>query len=68
MGKLKTEIEKLDVQYKESLSQQQVRFGVEIENFRDMLQDTELARDNYKQEVNGGHFLSEKIGLKINVI
>ncbi|KAK7790994.1 hypothetical protein R5R35_011454 [Gryllus longicercus] len=49
--KLKAEAEKLEMQYKESLAQQQSRYNLEIASLRDQLQEAESRRDTLEKEV-----------------
>lgn len=49
--RLKTEVEKLEVQYTESLAQQQSRYNLELASLRDQLQEAESRRDALEREV-----------------
>ena len=49
--RLKAEVEKLEVQYNESLSQQQSRYNLEIASLRDQLQEAESRREALEREV-----------------
>ncbi|XP_014247988.1 serine/threonine-protein kinase Genghis Khan isoform X2 [Cimex lectularius] len=51
ISRLKEEVEKLEVQYKESLQQQQGRFNLEISALREQLHEAESARDLLQREV-----------------
>ncbi|GJQ77807.1 putative protein serine threonine kinase [Trypoxylus dichotomus] len=55
--RLKAELEKLEVQYNESLTQQQARYNMELSSLREQLQETENHRDLLEREV---HLLKEK--------
>nr|XP_023026524.1 serine/threonine-protein kinase Genghis Khan isoform X1 [Leptinotarsa decemlineata]XP_023026525.1 serine/threonine-protein kinase Genghis Khan isoform X1 [Leptinotarsa decemlineata]XP_023026526.1 serine/threonine-protein kinase Genghis Khan isoform X1 [Leptinotarsa decemlineata] len=56
--RLKAELEKLEVQYNESLSQQQARFNMELSSLRDQLHEAETHRELLEREV---HMLREKL-------
>jgi hypothetical protein len=49
--RLKAEVEKLEVQYNESLAQQQSRYNLELASLRDQLQEAESRRDALEREV-----------------
>lgn len=49
--RLKSEVERLEVQYKESLAQQQARFSNELSALREQLQEAEATRDHLQREV-----------------
>lgn len=49
--RLKAEVEKLEVQYNESLAQQQSRYNLELSSLRDQLQEAEARRDALEREV-----------------
>uniref|UniRef100_A0A146KPS6 non-specific serine/threonine protein kinase n=2 Tax=Lygus hesperus TaxID=30085 RepID=A0A146KPS6_LYGHE len=51
ISRLKGEVERLEVQYKESLQQQQARFNLEITALRDQLHEAETTRDLLQREV-----------------
>ncbi|XP_049786774.1 serine/threonine-protein kinase Genghis Khan [Schistocerca cancellata] len=51
IARLKSEVEKLQVQYNESLQQQQSRFNLECSSLRDQLQDSENRRETLEREV-----------------
>ncbi|XP_073988373.1 serine/threonine-protein kinase gek [Rhodnius prolixus] len=51
ISRLKGEVEKLEVQYKESLQQQQARFNLEMSALREQLHEADLARDVLQREV-----------------
>ncbi|BES88698.1 serine threonine-protein kinase [Nesidiocoris tenuis] len=51
ISRLKGEVERLEVQYKESLQQQQTRYNLEITALRDQLQEAETTRDHLQREV-----------------
>jgi serine/threonine-protein kinase MRCK len=50
--RLKAEVEKLEVQYNESLAQQHSRYNLEIASLRDQLQEAESRRDTLEREVS----------------
>ncbi|KAG1683509.1 Serine/threonine-protein kinase MRCK alpha [Nymphon striatum] len=52
LSKLKADMERMDVQYKEKLGQQQSRLGSEIKHLRDLFQDAERDRDKYHEELS----------------
>ncbi|ERL93268.1 hypothetical protein D910_10564 [Dendroctonus ponderosae] len=49
--RLKAELEKLEVQYNESLTQQQTRYNLELTSLREQLQDAESHRDLLEREL-----------------
>ncbi|XP_033608922.1 serine/threonine-protein kinase Genghis Khan [Cryptotermes secundus] len=49
--RLKGEVEKIEVQYNESLAQQQSRYNLELASLRDQLQEAESRRDALEREV-----------------
>ncbi|XP_014282082.1 serine/threonine-protein kinase Genghis Khan isoform X1 [Halyomorpha halys] len=51
ISRLKSEVERLEVQYKESLGQQQARFSNELSALREQLQEAEATRDHLQREV-----------------
>lgn len=51
ISRLNAEVERLDLQYKESLSQQQARYNIEISAIRDQLMEAESRRDFLEREV-----------------
>ncbi|RZF34758.1 hypothetical protein LSTR_LSTR007810 [Laodelphax striatellus] len=51
ISRMKSEVERLEVQYKESLNQQQTRYSLEISNLRDQLHEAESRRDMLEREV-----------------
>ncbi|XP_056637634.1 serine/threonine-protein kinase Genghis Khan isoform X2 [Diorhabda sublineata] len=56
--RLKTELEKLEVQYNETLTQQQARYNMELSSLRDQLHEAETHRELLEREV---HILKEKL-------
>ncbi|XP_018577381.1 serine/threonine-protein kinase Genghis Khan [Anoplophora glabripennis] len=56
--RLKAELEKLEVQYNESLAQQQARYNLEISSLREQLHEAETHRDLLEREVQS---LKEKV-------
>lgn len=48
---MKAEVEKLEVQYNESLTQQQSRYNLEINSLRDQLQEEQSRREILEREV-----------------
>ncbi|CAH1967830.1 unnamed protein product [Acanthoscelides obtectus] len=56
--RLKAELEKLEVQYNESLTQQQARYNMEISSLREQLHEAETHRDLLEREVQS---LKEKL-------
>uniref|UniRef100_A0A1B6EEP2 non-specific serine/threonine protein kinase n=1 Tax=Clastoptera arizonana TaxID=38151 RepID=A0A1B6EEP2_9HEMI len=49
--RLNSEVERLELQYKESFSQQQTRYNMEINSLREQLQEAESRRDFLEREV-----------------
>ncbi|KAL1517229.1 hypothetical protein ABEB36_001021 [Hypothenemus hampei] len=49
--RLKAELEKLEVQYNESLTQQQTRYNLELTSLREQLQEAESHRDLLEREL-----------------
>ncbi|KAG5886020.1 hypothetical protein JTB14_023661 [Gonioctena quinquepunctata] len=49
--RLKSELEKLEVQYNESLSQQQARYNMELSSLRDQLHEAETHRELLEREL-----------------
>lgn len=49
--RLKTELEKLEVQYNETLSQQQARYNMELSSLRDQLHEAETHRELLEREL-----------------
>ncbi|XP_050303766.1 serine/threonine-protein kinase Genghis Khan isoform X2 [Anthonomus grandis grandis] len=49
--RLKAELEKLEVQYNESLTQQQTRYNLELSSLREQLQEAETHRDLLEREL-----------------
>ncbi|CAH1179570.1 unnamed protein product [Phaedon cochleariae] len=56
--RLKAELEKLEVQYNESVSQQQARYNMELSSLRDQLHEAETHRELLEREV---HFSKDKL-------
>ncbi|CAG9835316.1 unnamed protein product [Diabrotica balteata] len=56
--RLKAELEKLEVQYNESLTQQQARYNMELSSLRDQLHEAETHRELLEREVQ---MLKEKL-------
>lgn len=55
--RLKQDLEKLEVQYNESLAQQQTRYNMELSSLREQLHEAETHRDLLEREVtNPLHF------------
>ncbi|XP_022905232.1 serine/threonine-protein kinase Genghis Khan isoform X2 [Onthophagus taurus] len=50
--RLKAELEKLEVQYNESLTQQQTRYNMEMSSLREQLQEAENHRDLLERELS----------------
>ncbi|KAG8287689.1 hypothetical protein J6590_031803 [Homalodisca vitripennis] len=50
IARLNTEVERLEVQYKESLQQQQARYSLEIGSLREQLQEAEGRRELLERE------------------
>lgn len=51
ISRLKAEVEKLEVQYNESIQQQQSRFNLECSSLRDQLQESDSRREALEREV-----------------
>lgn len=49
--RLNTEVERLEVQYKEALQQQQARYNLELGGLREQLQEAESRREILEREV-----------------
>lgn len=56
--RLKSELEKIHLEYKESLNQAQARYTNDLDSLKDQIQETEASRESLQQEVN---MLREKI-------
>jgi serine/threonine-protein kinase MRCK len=56
IARLKAEVEKIEVQYNESLAQQQSRYNLELASLRDQLQEAESRRDALEREVRNFTF------------
>ncbi|XP_017770239.1 PREDICTED: serine/threonine-protein kinase Genghis Khan isoform X2 [Nicrophorus vespilloides] len=65
--RLKAELEKLEVQYNESLTQQQTRYNLEISSLREQLHDAETHRDLLEREVQQMKEKQEKAILEASV-
>lgn len=62
--RLKAELEKLEVQYNESLTQQQTRYNMELSSLREQLHETETHRDLLEREVQSLKEKQEKARLE----
>lgn len=51
VASLRNEVERLEVQYNESLNQQQSRYGSELSSLREQLQESEARRTLLEREV-----------------
>lgn len=60
MFRLNTEVERLEVQYKEALQQQQSRYSLELNGIREQLQEAESRREIMEREVLESNELSSR--------